>query len=80
LNLRAEFYHDGRGFTTGVGVTDTNYIEGTLGVAISPLPDVNLAQSLTVRPEIRLDTADQGVFDGTKFTQLTADLDVYWKF
>ena len=79
-NLRAEFYHDGRGFTTGVGVTDTNYIEATVGVGITPLPDNNLASSLTVRPELRLDTADRGVYDGTKFTQLTASVDAYWKF
>ncbi|MGD0462331.1 MAG: outer membrane beta-barrel protein [Tepidisphaeraceae bacterium] len=80
LNFRAEFYHDGRGFTTGVGVTDTNYIEGTLGVAVTPLPDIILANSLTIRPEIRLDSADRGVYDGSKFTQLTAALDAYWKF
>ncbi len=80
VNLRAEFYHDGRGFTTGVGVADTNYIEGTLGVAVTPLPDMILANSLTIRPEIRLDSADRGVYDGTKFTQLTAALDAYWKF
>jgi hypothetical protein len=80
LNLRAEFYHDGRGFTTGVGVTDTNYEEGTLGVAITPLPDMPIANTITIRPEVRLDTADQGVYDGRKFTQLTAALDAYWKF
>jgi hypothetical protein len=80
LNLRAEFYHDGRGFTTGVGVTDTNYEEGTLGVAITPLPDTPIVNSLTLRPEVRLDTADRGVYDGRKFTQLTAALDAYWKF
>jgi len=80
INLRGEFYHDGRGFTTGVGRTDTNYIEGTLGVAVTPTPDVNLLQSLTIRPEVRLDTADQGVFDGRKFTQLTMAVDAYLKF
>jgi len=63
-----------------VGRTDTNYIEGTLGVAVTPTPDVNLLQSLTIRPEVRLDTADQGVFDGRKFTQLTMAVDAYLKF
>ncbi|HEY1921506.1 MAG TPA: outer membrane beta-barrel protein [Tepidisphaeraceae bacterium] len=80
LNCRAEFYHDGRGFTTGVGGSDTNYEEGTIGVAITPLPDTPIANSITIRPELRLDTADQGVYDGRKFTQLTAALDAYWKF
>lgn len=80
INFRGEYYHDGRGFTTGVGGSDTNYFEGTLGVAITPTPDVNLLQSLTIRPEIRVDTADRGVFDGRKFTQLTMGIDAYLKF
>lgn len=80
INFRGEFYHDGRGLTTGVGGSDTNYIEGTLGVAITPTPDVNLLQTLTVRPEVRIDSADHGVFDGRKFTQLTCGVDAYLKF
>ncbi|MGA2441945.1 MAG: outer membrane beta-barrel protein [Tepidisphaeraceae bacterium] len=80
VNFRAEFYHDGRGFTTGVGGTDINYIEGTLGVAITPLADVKVLDSLTFRPEVRLDTADHGVFDNTHFTELTMALDAYIKF
>jgi Putative beta-barrel porin-2, OmpL-like. bbp2 len=80
INLRGEFYHDGRGFTTGVGRTDTNYIEGTLGVAVTPTPDVNLLQTLTIRPEVRVDMADQGVYDGRKYTQLTMAVDAYLKF
>ncbi len=93
VNLRAEFYHDGHvdffsggtltgvSFTTGVtSTTDINYIEGTLGVAITPLPDIKLAQSLTIRPEIRVDTADHNVFGGDNSTQLTMALDAYWKF
>ncbi|MGD0768931.1 MAG: outer membrane beta-barrel protein [Tepidisphaeraceae bacterium] len=80
VNFRAEFYHDGRGFTTGIGGTDINYIEGTLGVAITPLADVKVLDSLTFRPEIRLDTADHGVFDNTHFTELTMALDAYIKF
>jgi hypothetical protein len=80
VNLRGEFYHDGRGFTTGVGGSDTNYIEGTLGFAVTPTPDVNLLQTLTIRPEVRVDLADHGVYDGRKFTQLTAGVDAYVKF
>lgn len=80
INFRAEYYHDGRGFTTGVGGSDTNYCEGTLGVAITPTADVPLLQSLTIRPEVRIDTADHSVYDGTKFTQLTAAMDIFLKF
>jgi hypothetical protein len=80
LNFRGEYYHDGRGFTTGVGGSDTNYFEGTLGVAITPTPDTNLLQTLTIRPEVRIDTADRGVYDGDKFTQLTMGIDAYLKF
>lgn len=79
-NFRAELYHDGRGFTTGVGGTDINYIEGTLGLAITPTPNVNLLQTLTLRPEVRIDTADHAVFDGRKFTQATCAMDAYIRF
>ncbi|HEX4053500.1 MAG TPA: outer membrane beta-barrel protein [Tepidisphaeraceae bacterium] len=87
LNLRAEFYHDGNyalagaSFTTDAPYnTDINYIEGTFGVAITPLPDVKLAQSLTIRPEVRVDTADHPIFDGSQSTQVTFAVDAYWKF
>jgi len=81
INARGEFYHDGRGLTTtGISGPDTNYTEATLGVAISPTPDVNLLQTLTIRPEVRVDMADRGVFDGSKFTQFTAAVDAYLKF
>jgi hypothetical protein len=80
LNLRAEYYHDGRGFTVGTGGSDVNYFEGTLGVAITPTPNINLLQTLTFRPEIRVDLADQAVFDNAHHTQLTAAVDAYIKF
>jgi hypothetical protein len=79
-NLRAEYYHDGRGFTVGTGGSDVNYFEATLGAAITPTPDINLLQSLTFRPEIRVDMADHAVFDNTHHTQLTFALDAYLKF
>jgi hypothetical protein len=79
-NFRAEYYHDGRGFTTGVGGTDINFCEGTLGCAITPTPDVPLLQTLTIRPEVRIDAADHAVYDGTHFNQTTAAIDVFIKF
>ena len=80
LSLRSEFYSDGRGFTTGFGGTTINYFEATAGVAITPTPDVPLLQTLTFRPEFRVDTANHAVYDGTKFTQVTAAIDMYLKF
>jgi hypothetical protein len=80
FNGRAEFYYDQGGVTTGVGGGDIDYFEGTLGVAITPLPDSSLFQSLTIRPEIREDLANESVFDFSHRSQLTAAVDVYWKF
>lgn len=80
IGSRFEYYHDGGGVTTGVGGVDTNYFEATFGVQLSPLPDSPLFQSLTFRPELRFDESDQKVFDFSHYTQLTAALDVYWKF
>jgi hypothetical protein len=80
VNLRGEFYHDGRGFTVGTGGTDTNYFEATLGCAITPTADVPLLQTLTFRPEIRVDMADRPVFDNTHHTQLTFAVDAFIKF
>ncbi|MGD0461041.1 MAG: outer membrane beta-barrel protein [Tepidisphaeraceae bacterium] len=80
INSRFEYYHDGGGVTTGVGGNDINYWEGTAGVAITPLPDNPLFQFLTIRPEVRYDYADEAVFDFSQFGQLTASMDVYWRF
>jgi hypothetical protein len=80
FNARAEYYYDEGGVTTGVGGADLNYFEATLGLALTPLPDSSLFQSLTIRPEIREDIANQRVFDFTQRDQLTAAVDLYWKF
>jgi len=77
LNLRGEFYHDGRGFTTGFGGTDINYEEISLGCAITPLPDTRYVDTIRIRPEIRADFADQTVFDNTHASELTAAVGVY---
>ena len=80
INFRGEYYHDGRGFTTGVGGTDINIAEATLGVAVTPTPDINLLQTLMFRPEVRIDTANHAIYDGSKFTQLTVGIDASIKF
>jgi Putative beta-barrel porin-2, OmpL-like. bbp2 len=84
--LRLEYYHDGHGVTTGVGGSDVNYFEATTGLQIHPLPGDEIFGSLTFRPELRFDEADAAVFDPSpplflgKYTEVTAAIDVYWKF
>jgi hypothetical protein len=80
LNGRLEYYHDGKGFTTGAGGIDLNFWEATAGVAITPLPDNEWFKTLTIRPEVRYDMVEHGVFDGSKFSELTAAVDAYWQF
>jgi len=86
LNGRVEFYHDGDGVTTGVGTlpnvnfTDVNFWEVTAGVAVTPMPDNEWLKTLVIRPELRFDWADHGVFDFDKFNQLTVACDVIWSF
>jgi hypothetical protein len=85
LNGRAEYYHDGHGATTGAGTGgDVNYWEFTGGVAITPLPDIQLLSTFKLRPEVRLDLADQGAFDfnGTsgQDSELTFAIDATWQF
>jgi hypothetical protein len=80
LNLRAEFYHDGHGFTTGFGGSDINYEEVSLGCAITPLPDTRFVDTIKIRPELRADFADRPVLDLSHGSQLTASVDIYWKF
>jgi hypothetical protein len=85
LNGRAEFYHDGHGATTGAGTgSDVNYWEFTGGVSITPLPNTDYLSTLKLRPEVRLDLADQGAFDfnGTSGnnSELTFSIDALWAF
>jgi hypothetical protein len=80
LNGRIEYYHDGRGVTTGVGGTDINYWEATLGTTIVPLPDSPYLSTLAFRPEIRFDDADQPAFDFSKHSELTFAVDVEYRF
>jgi len=77
---RVEYYHDGRGVTTGVGGSDINYWEVTIGTTITPLPDSPYLGTFAIRPEIRYDDADQRAFDFSKRDELTASLDLYYRF
>jgi hypothetical protein len=82
-NGRIEYFHDGNDFRvaapTAAG-SDVNYWAATLGLAVSPLPDNSWFNTLTLRPEIRFDMADRGVFDGSKFNEVDFAVDAYWKF
>jgi len=83
VNLRAEWYRDQGGETTG---TQANYYEGTLGVQIHPLPNDNIFQFLQIRPEIRVDDSDRRVYDANgaggngEYNELTAAIDVIMQF
>jgi hypothetical protein len=83
VNLRAEYFHDGRDFTVGVNLpygTDVNYFEATLGLAINPLANIKLVDSWTIRPEFRVDVANHQAFDNAHYSQVTFAVDTYWKF
>ncbi len=80
LATRAEFYYDGKGFTTGLGGTDVDFGEVTCGTEVTPFPDSPYLDGLVLRPEIRFDWANQRVFDFVNYTQTTASVDIYYKF
>jgi hypothetical protein len=80
LGTRIEYYHDGRGATTGVGGGDVNYWEATVGAGLTPFPDSPWLDGLSVRPEVRCDWVDKPVLDFSKYSQVTAAIDVYFRF
>lgn len=80
FGTRLEFYHDGRGVTTGIGGTDINYWEITVGATVTPMPDSPYLGTFAIRPEIRFDDADQPAFDFTKRNEVTASMDIYYRF
>lgn len=83
FNLRAEWYRDQGGYTTG---TQANYYEFTGGVQIHPLPNDNIFQFLQIRPEIREDLSDRRVYDfphdngAGDYNELTFAVDVVMQF
>jgi Putative beta-barrel porin-2, OmpL-like. bbp2 len=78
FNTRLEWYRDQGGATTGV---QANYYALTLGLQIHPMPDNNILQFLQVRPEIRVDDADQRVFNhGSDYSELTFAVDAFMQF
>jgi hypothetical protein len=82
-SLRAEWYRDQGGFTTG---TQANYYEATVGPQIHPLPNDNIGQWLQIRPEFRVDWSDRPVYDPAHnggagdFSQLSFAVDAIMQF
>jgi len=77
LNLRAEWFNDKDG-ARGLG---TNVYEATSGVSIKPFPDNEIGSNLVIRPEVRYDYAEEGLFDGgTDHQQLTLAVDAIFAF
>jgi hypothetical protein len=74
---RAEWFRDEHGFWTGFG---GNLFENTLGLSITPWPDHPCLKNLTFRPEIRWDYSCDPVFGDDRRSQLTAAMDVIFKF
>ena len=75
---RAEWFRDCDGVRlTGVCA---NFYEMTWGVNVTPWPNHKVLKNLVFRPEFRWDFADQPVFGGDREYQLTAAMDVIFKF
>lgn len=76
---RAEWFRDEEGSRVGFG--QANYYSATAGVNIKPFYADEIGSHLVFRPEIRLDAADTGVFDGgTDRYQVTIAMDVVFSF
>jgi hypothetical protein len=74
---RVEWFADPDGVRTG---TAANYYETTFGVSLTPFPKHTVWKTLMVRPELRWDWADREAFGDDHHNQLTAGVDVIFKF
>ena len=74
---RAEWLRDERGAMTGFA---GNLYENTWGLAITPWAKDKVLKNLTFRPEFRWDFACQPAFGDDHRNQLTAAIDVIFKF
>lgn len=76
VSARGEWFND-HDNVRGLG---TNVYEATLGVAIKPFANHEIGSHLIIRPEVRYDYAEQGIFDGGENDQLTVAADVIFTF
>ena len=74
---RAEWFRDDGGTRTGF---DGHVFENTWGVNLTPLPADKVLKNLSLRPEFRWDFACQPAFGEDHRNQLTAAIDVIFKF
>ncbi len=75
ITARGEWFND-HDNTRGIG---TNVYEATLGVAIRPFHNDQFGSNLLIRPEVRYDYSEQGLFDGQN-DQITAAVDAIFTF
>jgi hypothetical protein len=75
ISARGEWFND-KDNVRGLG---TNVYEATLGVAIKPWPDNEIGSNLVIRPEVRYDYSEEGIFDGQN-DQVTVAADVIFTF
>ncbi|HLL87723.1 MAG TPA: outer membrane beta-barrel protein [Tepidisphaeraceae bacterium] len=77
VNGRLGWINDDQG-SRGIG---TDLYSGTLGLGVKPIPSDNLWSNLMIRPELRLDYAEQSFFDGgDDHYQVTFATDVVFAF
>jgi hypothetical protein len=76
-NVRGEWFGDPQGAR---GFGDNEY-EVTVGLAIKPFPNHDIGQNLVIRPELRWDYSETGIFNGgTDNNQWTAAVDAFFTF
>ena len=76
IAARGEWFND-KDNVRGIG---TNVYEATLGVQIKPFHNHELGSNLVIRPEVRYDYAQEGIFDGGQNYQVTVATDVIFTF
>ncbi len=86
FTTREEYAYVGSGLgSAGIGINPfgienyTNMADLTFGVKITPFPNGSLSKNFYIRPEIREDLADHGVFNGYHY-QTTFGIDAIYQF
>jgi hypothetical protein len=75
---RAEWFRDDTGIR--MNSIPASWYEMTWGLTITPCPQDHILKNLSFRPEFRWDFADEPVFGGGRENQLTAAIDMIFKF
>jgi hypothetical protein len=81
VNSRVEYFNDQDGARLTGGVGGTSLYDATLGLSIKPFPNDKYGSGLVIRPEIRVDYAEDRYFDGgTDYIQTSAAIDAVYRF